>query len=357
MGRRGLVSSIGATLGALAAVAAAAFTAASSPGCTAFDGVTFTPDAQGPKKETGADAPPPEEVVGYLSAANAARVCASVFKCPQLAPSVLYALAVPLDRLNYSMCMDWLAGPIPTTRVGRAVQAQTLECVARAVTCAEAGACLSQEIIAADDPRCADAGTDASDRCEPDGLGVIRCQFLDVLHCQTIKYGPGSKCLAGSPGRFWCGVDRNCPAQDSCVGSLLDYCGTSGVHASINCQSAGYTCGLDKDSGANDCLTGDRLRPCTGAGASCAGDVVSVCDGYNLSEFDCAAQGATCAKNGANARCVRDTDTCTPLDSNLHVCDGSAISLCFGGQRVRFDCASIEKRCEPGKGSQSGHCE
>jgi hypothetical protein len=292
---------------------------------------------------------------------SAARVCSAVFRCPQLAPSVLYALAVPLDRLNYSLCMDWLAGPIPDNRVGRASQAETLECVAKASTCAAAGACLSQEIIAADDPRCADAGgPDASDRCDPtdDNNSVIRCRFLDVLHCQTTKYGPGSTCLPGAAGRFWCGVDRKCPAQDSCIGSLLDYCGTSGVHASLNCSSAGYTCGFNEDAGYFDCLTGDRFRGCTGAGSTCSGNTVLVCDTYQYSEYDCANMGAICQKSSAQAaRCVRDTDTCSPLDTNLNTCDGSKISLCVGGSRVSFDCASVEKGCVGAKGSQSGHCE
>lgn len=323
--------------------------------CMTFSGLTV------PEKKTmSVDATPeggPPPVVGFLSLSDAAKVCSQIFKCPQLAQSVLRAIAVPLDRLNFSLCMDWVAGPVPQTRVGRTSQAETLACVAAAPTCGEAAKCLSQEIMAADDPRCVGQPVDAGDRCSPDGLAVIRCQYLDVLNCQTARYGPGSKCLKGTDGRYWCGVDRNCPPLDTCQGSLLDYCGTSGVHASINCASAGYTCGMDPDSGYNDCLTGDRLRACTAEGATCNGDVVAVCDAFNISEFDCASMGAKCAKNGSSARCARDTDQCSPLDGNLNTCTDSTLSLCVGGKPVAFDCASIGKNCVPGKGSQSGRCD
>jgi hypothetical protein len=98
------------------------------------------------------------------------------------------------------------------------------------------------------------------------------------------------------------------------------------------------------------------LKPCTAQGTDCAGDIVTVCDGFNLSEYNCAALGGTCSKTGGSARCKRPADGCTPFDPGLNKCTGTQISLCIGGKPATFDCASVSKQCVAGAGAQSSHC-
>jgi hypothetical protein len=178
-----------------------------------------------------------------------------------------------------------------------------------------------------------------------------------VLHCTTQLYGPGSKCLSDDAGFYRCGVDNNCAGVPVCQDSLFESC-AGGVHEAINCEAAGYTCGTVADAGIIGCLTGDQVKTCDSEGATCTGDVASICDGFNISEFDCAAAGGTCVKDGANVRCARDGDKCSPLDPGLNVCDGDVIKLCVGGALTNFDCSSVNKKtCSPGTGPQSSWCE
>src|SRR6185503_20798467 len=122
----------------------------------------------------------------YLSLEDAARACSLAFRCPELSTSITFSIGVPVDPLNFSDCMTWLAGPIPPTRVGFKAQKAVLACVAKATTCQAAGACGSAEQLAPDDPRCMDAGADVDlDRCEDNGATVIRCSVNYALHCGT----------------------------------------------------------------------------------------------------------------------------------------------------------------------------
>ncbi|HEY8042572.1 MAG TPA: hypothetical protein VIF15_22375 [Polyangiaceae bacterium] len=339
-------------------VVAAGATAAAS--CTTFNGVALpSGDAAGDTSPVEGGPVEASTAAGYLAIADAARVCSLVFRCPLLAASVLGASAVPIDPVNYSLCVHWLAGPIPTDRVGFAVQSQTFACMAKGTTCAAAGSCLSLEQLATGDPRCADAGVDASERCADDAGTVLRCAGGYALHCGAAYYAPGSQCLVGDDESHWCSTGTHCNVSASCIGSLLDYCGQgSNLHFGINCAFDGYTCGMatNDDSGLIGCNTGTLLKPCSAAGTSCSGDVVDVCDGFDESEFDCAALGGTCSAKGGAARCVRADDTCTPFDADQNTCTGTSISVCVGGQRQSFDCASVGLTCVPGAGASSGHC-
>ncbi len=308
--------------------------------------------------DAGADGPQPTFQVGYLSLIDGARLCALASRCPQLSPSINASIAVPLDTLNFSSCLDWASGPLPSTHVGIALQAAELACAAQATTCEKAGACLSQEKLALDDPRCPvkDAGNNPGslETCDPNG-DVIRCDVPDILHCSSGFYAPQSKCMQGDDGRSWCALDRNCVSA-SCIGNLLDYCANS-LHESVNCAAVGFTCGLDSTPGGyTDCLTGDRVKECTQTGTACDGTVIAVCDGFHRSEFDCQALGGTCSKTGSNAHCARPNDECTPFDTTVNTCAGSTISLCVGGKKASLDCAATGLQCLPGSGAQSGRC-
>ena len=275
---------------------------------------------------------------GYLSLADAARVCSLVFQCSELASSVLASVAVPVDPTNYSLCVHWLAAPIPPDRVGFAVQAQTFACMVQGGTCAGAGTCLSLENIAPGDPRCADAGPDAAEHCGDDGGTVYRCADQYLLHCGSAYYAPGSECMTGSDGTHWCALGQNCNLNSSCVGALLDYCSQGGnLHESVNCAYDGYTCDVasNDDSGLPNCNTGTLEKLCASAGTSCSGTTVEVCDGEELSEFDCAALGQTCSSKAGPALCVGSSDECSPFDTSVNECTGTSISLCVGGKKNR----------------------
>ncbi len=329
--------------------------------CTTFDGLVASTDDASVIADAGgevsSDAPPPPAT--YLGPADAARVCSLVFRCQALASSIVASIAVPVDPTNYSLCMDWLAGPVPSNRVGIAIQAGVFKCIAAATTCQAAGECLPIENFAPGDPRCAEAGAgDASpEKCADDGGTVLRCADQYALHCGSAYYAPGSHCLQGKDKSHWCALNTNCTTASSCVGSLLDYCGSpSNLHEGINCAASGYACGIDPEAGSPDCLTATRVETCLAVGTDCAAESVAVCDGYEVSKFDCSALGGTCSKKGGPARCVRTSDACTPLDGTMNACAGNKISLCVGGTSTSFDCATIGATCKPGAGALSGHC-
>jgi hypothetical protein len=343
--------------------------------CTTFNGLTVPSDAStgtdttfvddGPARETASEGateaapeagPPPP---GYLSLADAARVCTLVFSCPDLASSVLASVAVPVDPVNYSLCVHWLSAPMPPDRVGFAVQSQTFSCMAQGGSCAGAGSCLSLENVEPNDPRCVDAGADAAEHCGDDGGTVFRCADGYLLHCGSAYYAPGSTCTIGSDGSHWCAIGTNCSVAASCIGTLFDYCGDpSNLHESVNCAYDGYTCDLasNDDSGLPGCNTGTLIESCDVGGATCSGTTVEVCDGYDDSEFDCAAIGQSCTAATGPAICAGPNDACTPFDSTVNVCNGSTLSLCVGGQKQQLDCTSLGMTCIAGSGPQSGHC-
>jgi hypothetical protein len=365
---RALAVALGLTCGAFAA-------------CTTFNGLSVgdTPldeagavDASFDEKAPPADArdsgnasDAPSKQTSFLSIEDAVRVCTLAIQCPLLPKSVQASLAVPLDILNYSLCVDWLAGPLPPNRVGVTTEGNELACVAKGTTCTKALACISQEFLDDLDPRCAgfplDGGRDAGffQYCDDAG-GVVRCDpqfFHDVLHCTSGYYMPGSKCTLGSDHTKSCATGTDCPST-SCSGNLLEFCGGNDTHQAENCAIEGLTCGFDvtDDSGVPTCLTTDRAVTCTAQGTDCAGNAVSVCDGFTRSQYDCAALGGTCTKASGTARCKRADDVCAPEDPSVNQCSGSNLSLCVGGHPTSFDCARVGMKCVPGGGSLSGHC-
>lgn len=342
-----------------ALVLAAAGGAAWAPACTTFSDVTVPePDAGEPEEDAGPSA------VSFLSTIDAAKVCALAHSCPGLASSLIASSSVPIDSGNFSMCLTWLAGPLPPNRVGLAVQQQTLTCVAAATSCIEAGECLSIEYLQQDDPRCVGhdgsgggGGGGAAVFCSADGTDVVHCDTQYILHCDTPFFTPGTSCLEGADGTLWCSSAQNCVGAEACTGTVLEYCGSpSDLRFSVNCAAVGTTCGLDPQLGYFDCLTNGERRNCSGTGASCAGDIVEVCDNFEVSLFDCPAIGRTCDATQGLARCASPADACTPFDLDVNVCNGTSLEVCIGGKRSAFDCASAGLDCIP-TGAALGHCE
>jgi hypothetical protein len=311
--------------------------------CTTFDGLSariVDGGGGGDASQVDSDTAPDGAQKGttFLGLDDAIRLCALAVKCPQLSKSIQASLAIPIDNLNFSLCVDWLAGPVPPNRIGVTMQATELACAAKGQSCVAALACLSQEFTDDNDSRCAgiplDGGKDATSGfyqyCDDAG-GVVRCdpQFLhDVLHCTSAYYAPASKCMVGNDGTKTCSTGSDCPAT-ACNGNLLVFCGTNGTHQGENCAIEGFTCGNDvtDDSGIPTCLTSDRVKACTTQGTDCVGTVASVCDGFTRSEYDCAALRGSCTKAAGTARCKREGDHCAPEDANVNQCTGNQIAL------------------------------
>lgn len=337
---------------ALACVGGALAAALLGPSCTIWSGVTFSPGSDaGLAVDSGSDAAAFEH---YLSTADAAKLCSLLAKCPEpeLAQSITLATGVPVDFGNFSNCVEWVAGPIPSNRIGLTLQRAVLECVSMATTCVAAGKCLSEELFAAGDPRCAgnDAGVDASvDSCIDSNATVQRCSGTNALHCDNAYFESGAKCMKGLDGTFWCATGANCVQATTCVGSNLEYCGSgTELRFGINCAAVGNTCGIDPKTMGADCLTEGTIQLCSDTSSDCDKDRVKVCDNDRYSVFDCAKLGGTCNKDLGAALCVRPGDTCTPFDPDINVCAGSSISLCLGGAKTSFDCATIQKMCASG---------
>jgi hypothetical protein len=357
---RGPVARVRAVV--LACVAVVAVVATSVASCTTFNGLESGTQAEG-GADVAAEASdsgggPP----GYLSRTDAAKLCSRIMQCPALATDVIASTAVPVDPNNFSLCMDWLSGPIPNDRVGFSAQQQAFGCMNAAPTCTAAAACLYWEPLANNDPRCpADAGLSTPDTClDPETL--LSCANGWALHCNSAYYQSGSKCLAGmigDAGDVGCAIGQNCVTSAGC-GAFYDYCGVDNLHYALNCAFAGYTCDTAADA-ATVCVTGNTYMPCNVRGAQCSTDMstVTVCDGSEVSEFDCAAlgSGATCSRKDGPGRCVRPSDACSPFDMTSNVCSpANNVSVCIGGQPATFDCASIGMKCIPGAGTVSGHC-
>jgi hypothetical protein len=345
--------------------------------CTVFDGL----EAQQPGSDASTtDSPPPPPpvdnyvpgqdvvvppdsappAVAYLSRTDAAKVCSLVQSCSLLAQSLIPSTGVPIDPVNYAACVDWLAGPIPPNRVGFNIQQAMFQCVAGQTTCQGAGSCLSLEDIAPGDPRCQlDADVpDADGYCADDGGTVVRCKDGVALHCGNAYYVSGSHCLEGlGDNTYWCATQfqNPCTQSNSCLGGLFEYCGTDDLIEGVNCPTTGYNgCGVD-DAGFTNCATNSVVSYCSAAGATdCSGNTLQVCDGVELSPYDCTALNATCSNKGQAALCTQASDTCTPYDATMNQCTGTSISLCIGGQPASFDCSSIGKQCVASGGA--AHC-
>lgn len=353
---------------AIAAVGAVALPAAVF--CTTFDGLEAQdPDAGGGASgAAGSDAGPGDAATGdgdadaaplrgYLPLDQAVRACSNVFRCPQLATSSIYSLSVPVDGMNYSNCLHWLAGPMPPSRVGFTLQHDAFACIADAKSCKEAGACLWIDLLEPNDERCADAGPDAGWVCTEDGGAVLGCSAGSVIHCTSGRFTPGTSCLPGNTGEVTCALAPDCVGATSCAGPILSYCGINGLKFSMNCAYSGYTCGFDFDD--YPCappVQDSGYCPLMGKGR-CEDGALWVCDGLFETEFDCASASLDCVeKTGESAMCMPKGAACSPFDPLANQCSGSTLTVCVGGKMLPVDCAAFGMTCKPAAQGQSAHC-
>lgn len=314
-------------------------------GCTVFDGLTVPV--------------PKDPYPGYLSVVDGVHACRLVHDCPQLSAAIARSIGVPASNTQFSTCLSWLSGPLPASRFGLEAQAMMLQCIARANECSEALECAHVEPLDEMDPRCVGV---VGDQCLMGGI-LLDCTTEIAERCHSAFYGAGSECQLGLAGEGRC-------ALSTCVqgNSLPPRC-TSGVYVRCDpatnlrvaqdCNTVGLTCPEGAEGADAQCATEDGVFPCDEPGkAVCApdGTRVRVCDGALASEFDCRDMDADCQQESTGGRCVRTTDVCTPGTPGIDVCQGNSISLCVGGERIVFDCASVGLACIPPSGPSGGHC-
>ncbi len=319
------------------------------------NGDTRVPTDSGPP--TDSTPPPPDtgsNALQYLNIDDAARVCALAFNCPNLALDLVESIDVPIDGDNFSLCMDWATGPIPPDREGFTLQQGVLQCTAQAPDCKTAAACSVFEELNTGDPRCPPpVPTDSGTYCTNDGGTKVDCVNGFVQNCFVGQFTPGSSCRFDQGGTAWCSLplDSGCPAFSTCQSSFQDYCGIDNLHFRINCLTVGGLCSFD-DAGNSQC------GPfCNATSTACAGTSVGVCDGIELTTFDCPALDASCSNMGNAIHCAQTTDQCSPTDSTVNKCtDSTHIDLCIGGQKVNYDCSKVMKTCVAGMAPQTDHC-
>jgi hypothetical protein len=345
----------------IVACAAAGWWGASTASCTTFNGLNATSDSGPPPSDGGAGDVGPDAdagAPGYLSLSDAVKLCSEIFRCPQMNLSIAYSTAVPVDPSNFSLCVHWLAGPIPPDRVGLAAQSKTFACMVAGSSCQESSKCVWNETLDPTDPRCADAGPMTPDRCVDNSDSVLSCYGLYVTHCTSAFYQPGTKCYPYEGG-VDCALAPTCNGLAGSCMTYYSFCNTENMQEAIDCSFDGYTCNTSVPDASAACITGNQYKPCSTLGTACSADTKTVesCDGASLSEFDCAALGGVCSQKDGPARCVHPgTDQCSPFDADIDQCTGTTISLCVGGQKAPFDCGSIGLKCVAGSGPQSPHC-
>jgi len=319
--------------------------------CTAFD----FPAPSGASTDAAPDAPGDVDaglpVSQLLSLSDAARFCAQLFRCPRLDEATELSIALPVATpLGFSACMDWVAGPIDPARVGLTTQQGLLKAVALAGSCDAAYGALPVRPV--DAGVCVTACPDSTDlqTCARDAGAFL-------LPCAPPYFGQTGTCYADDAGVGLCVTGGPCTLGRSCTdpGTLADcFSAKLSLFSTYDCTLSGRQCHT------TDCVApGHSAAPCP------LQDVRDGCDGPSVlhcagglsaqTEIDCAAVGRGCSTSNAAgvARCVAAGDTCTPFDADEGQCSGSAISLCVGGVKQTFDCASQGMQCVPGP---PGHC-
>jgi hypothetical protein len=325
--------------------------------CTSFD------DAQ---------VAPAEDLSGFVAVEDAARICSLARQCPRLSASVVASLGVPADDARYSLCVHWLAGPVPANRSGLDVQRATLSCVARAANCDQALACLPVQALALDDPRC---GAGVVGRFCADGA-VIDCGAGSASRCGSVLH-PQTTCVELPEHK-----DAMCAATDPCStmagggfceGNVTVACdAVLRRQATTDCSVAGRHCQRTLRDGVS-CVSSGAFTACSGqsgarsterAGNTICGaaDAALVCDGDEFSTYDCAALGGACEGHlqSTSAWCTTPGSGCTPLfdGQDTSACDGPSVEVCAGGKRRSVNCARVRPsyRCHARAGALSAYC-
>jgi hypothetical protein len=314
---------------------------------------------------------------GYLDFNGAAAVCARVFTCPGLATSLRRSIAAPIDGVNFSTCMSWLAGPSPTPPAGFAAQGAVLAQVASATTCAAAAAGLGVVPLAANDPLCAQGVTAG---CTPGG-DLFDCAAGQIVRCPGSQYASGSTCdpialVCASPG---------CAAPidkiGACVSATTLCADDLPPQEEIVCSAFGEGCVadmvpapglLDHDLSVSLCTSEDNADPTIcgsgqpeGATACTSGGAMVVCDhlrtvpgplgtsiafGAVEALYPCQEDlgwPCTAPVTGSMPYCARPGAACSPEDADVNTCDGDVLVACIAGESEQIDCTTVGATCHP----------
>jgi len=334
--------------------------------CTTFDfpapdGGTDS-DAGAPDATTttdaGAEASPDAGPTSFLSLEAAARLCAWTFECPGLAQAIEASLVIPVATpatpLNFSGCMDWLAGPVDPARIGLSEQRTILQAIAAASSCATAYAATPAQPV----------DTDAKcllDTCSGSALQTCTLAGSFLLQCDEPLFDqPGGCVVPDVDEAALCVTVGACTPGGSCNGTTtyVDCYKDGASFTAYDCTLSGRICASGP---MPDCAApGSLAAPCPAHGTDDRCDMSTVvhCAGGVLAEteFDCSHTQRTCLQTSGAARCMGTNDACSQIDSDINVCSGSAISLCVGGQKTSLDCSSIGRMCMPATPTQTPHC-
>lgn len=288
---------------------------------------------------------------GFLSLADAARLCSKIESCPKLGYSIGFSLLLPVEGRTYSTCIDLLNAPLPVDQLGIEPRAKSLQCAAQAANCPAAAACMPYEYIEPTDPRCQGS---TADKCSPDKTAVYRCSIGQITHCTNDYYYPGSTCLTDANGVDRCAAAETCTNTNwTCSGSIITFCAGGSLAYGEDCAFWGATCGKDQASGNQDCTLYGITPACSADSVQCVGDRVRACYGGFFSELDCGKLGGTCVAK-PTAHCTRPPGACDLGDADIDTCSGNSIKLCVASKPQTFDCGSIGLKCVTG--TNGAHC-
>jgi len=293
-----------------------------------------------------------EPKVGYLSLPQAAVLCARIFECEQVGPSIRASIGVPVDHPpTFSYCVHWLAGPLPVPPTPG--QTKMLEAMAKGKDCPTTRQPAYVEKLDEADPLCED---ETGRRCSGD-KAVIDCTRMQIEHCDNALLGEPTSCYATSTGQVACGTTTSGVPGYECAGLALRYFPLPGsILQTAGCPERGLAC--TTETFPFYCADEDHvISKCDDPGvAECAGDVAKVCaDAIGTtpdqldSPFDCTKidGGASCKQNPA-VHCEPAEKKCSLMEADMCNGNGHDITVCVGGEDESFDCEKIGMACLPG---------
>lgn len=321
----------------------------SSAGCTTFAGEhladeTDVDEASSSAATTGGGegGAVPNDPDAYLPLLDAAELCALVGDCPLLGPSILASTGLPLVfvqrdppyvELSYAACLDWLASPIASGRVGFEAQRELLLGVLPSIGCPVAVGYLPfQALDASRDEQCVGA---TEPFCTEDGV-LIDCAAGLAVDCSSPSFAPLTSCIADAAGAR-CAIETACP-DDPCTNGFAAVCSADGMVTAFDCSTIGLDC-IAGRCGTESCAAADIGEQ------HCSGEVASVCVGGSVGATDCDAAGLTCVDQGPRTRCEDPQAACSPFDPGIDVCAGDVLHTCVAGRPVDVDCAAIGRKC------------
>jgi hypothetical protein len=294
-----------------------------------------------------------EPKVGFLSVSQAATLCARIFACEQVGPSIRASIGLPVDASpTFSHCVHWLAGPLP--RPPTAAQTKMLEDMAKGTDCITTRAAAYVEKLDEADPLC----EGKSGRSCSGAKAVLDCARMQIEHCDNALLGESTGCLATSTGQVACGTTTVAIPGYECAGLTLRYYPLPNSVLQISgCPERGLAC--QTETIPFYCADEDHVvSTCTGTDpgdAGCQGEVAKVCADPIGTTPDQLHSPYDCTKVDGGALCMEEPAVhCEPAGkecslTTLDECVGdTGILLCVGGNEEPFDCDEIGMVCLPG---------